>query len=122
MRSTLPRGARGTRDAWLAGMANTPGRGAETARPWRALWPLALALVLAIVWVWHNAAVKQEAENRRRDELYRRTLENVQSVCRAPEPGLESYCRAQAALLLEYPECDPDCVALAREVRGEPAR
>ena len=92
------------------------------ARRWLALWPLALALALAGIWVWQNAAQKRALESQKRVEMYERTLENVRSVFAQPKPELQSYCRDQATILLEFPECDPVCVALARRVRGEPTR
>ncbi len=72
--------------------------------------------------MWQNTAQRRALEDQKRAEMYRRTLENVRSVCAQPKPGLEGYCRDQATVLLEFPECDPACVALARKVRGEPTR
>jgi hypothetical protein len=88
-------------------------------RLWLAVSVVALASLGA--WVWHIRTQWQEA-NQHRGEMYQRTLETVRSVCVNPKPGVESYCRDQALLLLEFPECDPECVALARKVRGEPTR
>ena len=82
---------------------------------------IALLVVLAATRVWHCAA-QQRSPDQRRAEMYQRTLETARSTCTPPKPGLESYCRDQATLLLEFPECDPACVALARRIRGEPTR
>lgn len=87
----------------------------------RWLVPIAFLLALAAALLWHNAA-RLGAPNPHRGEMYQRTLENARSFCEPAKPGLESYCRDQASLLLEFPECDPACVALARRIRGEPAR
>ena len=54
--------------------------------------------------------------------MYRGALENVRARCVPLKPELESYCRDHATLLLDYPECDPACVALVRKIRGEPTR
>jgi hypothetical protein len=54
--------------------------------------------------------------------MYQRTLANVRATCSPPAPAVESHCRDLAALLLDFPECDADCVALARRIRNEPTR
>jgi hypothetical protein len=86
-----------------------------------ALWVLLLALALTAAWMWQRATQRGESDPHR-GELYQRTLESVRASCFPPKPGVESYCRDQALLLLEFPECDPECVALARKIRGEPTR
>jgi hypothetical protein len=58
----------------------------------------------------------------RRAELYHRTLDAVHGLCEPAKPELESHCREQAALLLDFPECDRSCVELVRRVRREPSR
>jgi hypothetical protein len=86
-------------------------------------WWLALALVLlglVAVWSWQQA--RRAGSPQHRAELYREALETVRARCVPPRSGLESYCRDHATLLLDYPECDPACVALVRGIRGEPTR
>jgi len=85
------------------------------------LWLLMLAVVLTGAWLWQIASRKQ-TQDAHRAEMFQRTLESVRSACFPPKAGVESYCRDQALLLLEFPECDPACVALARKVRNEPTR
>lgn len=93
--------------------------GSKSARGWLTSLALLAALALAILW---QAASKTRARDPHRVEMYQRTLETVRSSCAEPKPALKSYCRDQAALLLEFPECDPECVSLVRRVRGEPTR
>jgi hypothetical protein len=86
-------------------------------------WLAAGALMLAglAIWSWQQAA-RRGASPQSRAEMYREALENVRSRCLPPGPGLESYCRDHATLLLDYPECDPACVSMVRQIRGEPTR
>jgi hypothetical protein len=95
-------------------------RRSQRSRKWLVLAVLLLALAAA-VWVWH-ATANRRAPDPHRGEMYQRTLESVRSTCLPPKAGVESYCRDQALLLLEFPECDSACVALARKIRGEPTR
>ena len=89
-----------------------------------------MAVVLVLlglvgVWVWQNAAQRQAVRDlptQDRLAMFGRTLESVRSVCVPARSGLEGYCRSQATLLLEFPECDADCVGLVHRARGEPTR
>ncbi len=47
--------------------------------------------------------------------LYWRTLENLKIIC-DPAPGrsFRDFCRAQASLVLEFPDCDAACHDIAR--------
>ena len=49
----------------------------------------------------------------KRHALFVRTLQNLKSVCTAPEEAMHAYCAEQARLALEFSECDPACQALA---------
>ena len=49
-----------------------------------------------------------------RQALLSRTLENLKSVCTAPEDAMRGFCGDQARLVLEFPECDDACQNLAR--------
>jgi len=102
-------------------MTNSAEERTKRAGRWLALWLVILAVALTAAWVWQGAA-RRRVQDPHRGEMYQRTLESVRTICFPPKPGVESYCRDQALLLLEFPECDPSCVALARKVRGEPTR
>ena len=88
-------------------------------RAWLAAGLVVVGLVA--IWSWQRAS-RGSGSPMHRAEMYREALENVRRRCVPPGPGLESYCRDHATLLLDYPECDPACVALVRQVRGEPTR
>jgi hypothetical protein len=84
-----------------------------------------LLLVLAVLrfWPWlrisEQNAVKQLPELERH-ALYQRTLHNLASTCaqgRLPN-GLEEFCQLQARFILEFPECDSDCLQLAKQWRS----
>jgi len=94
----------------------------QTARIGRA-WLAAGALVLALVggWAWQRAG-RRDGSLQGRLEMYQEAMENVRSRCVPPAAGLDGYCRDHATLLLDYPECDAECVALVRQIRGEPTR
>ena len=79
---------------------------------------LALGALAAVAfWVWslwsEQRAIRSLPEGER-VALYERTLANLQSVCASPDPALADYCREQARILLEFPECDEACRELAR--------
>jgi hypothetical protein len=86
-----------------------------------ALSAIVLGGLLALVagyWWW--SAVGEGREIRalppeQRQGLYRRTMENLKVIC-DPAPGrsVREFCRAQAALALEFPECDGECHRIAR--------
>src|SRR5262249_51748512 len=86
-------------------------------------WLAALALLLAAaaILAWQLSA-RFGPPDPHRAGMYQRTLAAVRESCLPPGPNVESYCRDQAALLLTFPECDADCVALARNIRHEPGR
>jgi hypothetical protein len=55
--------------------------------------------------------------------LYRRTMQNLTSVCaRDDSRSLRDFCRDQAQLALMLPECDRACESLARERLRAPTR
>ncbi len=50
-----------------------------------------------------------------RGALYRRTLEDLQSVCTPLRtPDLNEHCRHQASFIIQFPECDEGCLKLAK--------
>jgi hypothetical protein len=86
------------------------------------LWIVAaLLLGMTALWAW-QLHLRSVLPNPQRVELYNRTFASVLASCTPPKPNLDDYCRDQATLLLDYPECDEKCVALVREVRREPGR
>jgi hypothetical protein len=86
------------------------------------IWVIAaLLLGMAALWAW-QVHLRARAPNPQRVELFNRTYASVLESCRPPKAALEAYCRDQATLLLDYPECDEACVALVREIRREPGR
>lgn len=48
-----------------------------------------------------------------RDQLYARTLQNLNTVCATEEAALRDFCEEQARLLKALPECDDACYRLA---------
>lgn len=78
---------------------------------------LALSVLIAIgVWIWFQGSEQRAIRNLPADEraaLYRRTRANVETVCASQDLALEEYCRDQARLLLEFPECDDACREMA---------
>jgi hypothetical protein len=85
--------------------------------------------VLAIAtgsWWWSSGGERREIRElppAQRHALYQRTLENLKTIC-DPAPGrsVRDFCRNQAALALEFPECDDDCRRLARRHMSLPRR
>jgi hypothetical protein len=68
-------------------------------------------------WIWLEGSERRAIRNLPADEraaLYERTLANVRTVCASPDLALHEYCREQARILLEFPECDEACRDLAR--------
>ena len=94
------------------------------AAPRRSLKTTALALAVLIgvaLWIWLQGSEQRAIGNlpeAERVALYERTLANVQSVCVSPDLALDEYCRDQARILLEFPECDADCREQARVQAG----
>jgi hypothetical protein len=43
-------------------------------------------------------------------------VENLKSMCTAPDTSLREWCRVQADLVLEIPECDEECQGLAKQL------
>jgi hypothetical protein len=47
-------------------------------------------------------------------QMYRRTYEELATVCSTQPRGLEDHCRAEAELILRLPQCDEECQTFAR--------
>jgi hypothetical protein len=88
-----------------------------------------LAGVLAIAtgyWWWSSGGEGREIRDlpaAQRHALYQRTLENLKTIC-DPAPGrsVRDFCRNQAGLALQFPECDDDCRRTARRHMSLPRR
>lgn len=58
-----------------------------------------------------------------RAAFVQRTLANLEGPCaQAVAPALTDGCRAQAELLLEFPECDEPCRQLVQRFTHRPTR
>ena len=79
---------------------------------------LVVSVVLGLfLWWWSERAQERaihELPEQERQALFLRTIENVKSVCRAPESAMQDFCRNQARMALEFPECDETCQGLAQ--------
>jgi hypothetical protein len=83
-------------------------------------------LVVAGYGWWSSAGQGREIRDLpagQRHALYQRTMENLKTIC-DPAPGrsVRDFCRGQAALVLEFPECDDDCRRTARRHMSLPRR
>ena len=90
---------------------------------------IALGSLLALIagyWWWSSSGEGREIRElpaAQRQALYRRTMENLQTIC-DPAPGrsMREFCRRQAALALEFSECDDGCRRVARRHLSLPRR
>jgi hypothetical protein len=91
----------------------------------------AMLVVLAIlgcfvVWGWlrsREMARLAELPDAERRQLYARTVENLATVCAAPDARrIESFCMEQATVAVSLPECDARCERLARAHLANPVR
>jgi hypothetical protein len=88
----------------------------------------AAALLLAagaiwLLWLGSEQRALRDLPAAERAVLYRRTLEDLQSVCAAASAGgLADHCQEQARFILGFPECDPACRRLARRHLPLPTR
>lgn len=83
-------------------------------------------LVTAGYWWWSSEGEGREIRAlppAQRQGLYQRTMENLKTVC-DPAPGrsMREFCREQATLALQFPECDDDCRRTARRHLSLPRR
>jgi hypothetical protein len=97
-------------------------------------WPLARAIAIgwlyisllsAAVWIWwsgQNNVARLPAPER--GAFYERTRGTLTALCDPSKGlmGLDDYCREQAELILQFPECDAACRALAEQQRFLPLR
>lgn len=90
-------------------------------------WWLGLLLLgaIALTGLWLRARRKQaiaELPLPQRRALYQRTLETLRTTCRQEGDVLLEHCREQAAFILQFPECDEACHALADRFAPRPSR
>jgi hypothetical protein len=76
-------------------------------------------LLLVGAWIWTHGAERRAVRNlplEERGALYHTTLGTLRGPCGASQPsdGLDAFCRKQAEFIVEFPECDGTCMALAR--------
>ena len=89
---------------------------------------VSVAMVLGLAGPWLLAARCREREVHtlppaERAAFVQRTLANLEGPCaQAEAPALTDACRAQAELLLEFPECDEPCRQLVQRVTHRPTR
>lgn len=86
---------------------------------WRAsAVALGVALLAAVGWLstaGAPASTLRELPPAQRADVAERALGNLRDVCTARDHPRD-FCEGQAQLLLDLPECGPECQALAREV------
>lgn len=103
---------------------SSPNDAAAGETPRRSLKPVTLSLaVLAAValWIWWQGSEQRALRDlpaAERAALYERTRANLESVCASSDLALDEYCREQARILLELPECDGACRELGRAQVG----
>ncbi len=57
-----------------------------------------------------------------RHALYQRTFDTLRSTCKVDASNLDEYCREQASLIEQFPECDRDCRTVASPYLSHPTR
>jgi hypothetical protein len=87
----------------------------------------AVVAAVALVWWWGTETSETRAlralPGPDRGALYRRTLENLRTICtKTPTGSLREFCNGQAELVLKLPECDEACRALANRYLQAPTR
>ncbi len=94
--------------------------------PWKSsllqLMPILLGIVMLLaVVLWNEGAEKRaltELAPAERQSLFETTLESFRALCSKPAGAFTSECRERANFLMKFPECGPDCQALARTQRA----
>ncbi len=112
---------------YLEDVPARPGRSSASGRFW-----LAASMVLIVVagalllWIWSQQSEKRAIQAlpvAERQSLYRRTLEDLQSVCASRHASdLDRHCERQARFILQFPECDDGCRRLAQRQLRMPTR
>jgi hypothetical protein len=108
--------------------AGTPGPESKPTLVWRSRLPIAIAfgvafvaLVLWLVTGQSGPSALRHLPAEERTALVQRTLANLHDICRSGDRPRE-FCKEQANLLLDLPECGEACQAEARnEVMADSA-
>jgi hypothetical protein len=82
-------------------------------------------VVLAALWIWwpsHDKVTRLPEPERR--ALYQRTLGTLTTFCDPSKDhtGIHDYCQQQADLVVQFPECDAACRAVAEKHRPLPSK
>jgi hypothetical protein len=89
---------------------------------------LAIAVVLGLLLgmlYWFADPQRREAREMppgERRELYLHVIHGVEAFCRADAAAPDRWCRAQAELLVDLPECDDPCQKIASTYRDHATR
>lgn len=91
----------------------------RTIRSWRSSIPVAFAVALLAAFLWFLTvrslpATLRQLPAEQRAALVDHALRNLRDVCHGGGRPRE-FCREQATLLVELPECQGACQAQARE-------
>jgi hypothetical protein len=95
----------------------------------RTLYLVLGAATLVVLLVW-GAIARHHADARAiasipvesRAQLYERTLSNLRFCNGQSSETFESFCSAEAKLIVAFPECDQECQKLARRFVARPSR
>ncbi len=92
----------------------------------RALLVVAVLAALAL-FAWSRTAERRALEGmdpERRRVLYERTLSETEALCdeRPRSDALEERCIRQVEFLVQFPECDDRCQAIARRHAPRPVK
>jgi len=84
---------------------------------WMKWTAFGFAIAGAILLLIHSEGAERRAirdmPTPERQALLARTLQNLKSICSPPDDALRDFCREQAQLALEIPECDLSCQKMA---------
>jgi len=76
-----------------------------------------VAILTALLWAWsalHDTRAMRNLPEAERAALCQRTRDNLREICQGRDRPRD-FCRAQATLLLDLPECDAACQGEARQ-------
>src|SRR5450432_1214842 len=122
----------------LISLGESPLRDSEESHPRRPRRPLreallwltsvgALACTCVAFWWWSTTTTREirALPDAQRIPLYRRTMENLKTICDpAASRALRDFCHKEADLVQRFRECDlePECQELARRHLPQPRR
>jgi hypothetical protein len=76
-----------------------------------------LPLAAFVLWVWWLGAERRAVRAlppTERAAVFDETMRGFKDLCTPPRNGLEKHCRRQASFLMNFPECDEQCLTLTR--------